>query len=160
MDNFSIDAGTGDTIIVAILLPCLVVGHVPVNDVLVDCLMNLAHKQWVALHAKVNLGSRLKVAASGSCWIGHPMTSADAVQLDRCFHYAVAIDTRRMTYVLATTETVVSWYSFKYDNNLRPGDFELLERLDLRKVPQFGDKETAKRAAIALGLKTWIYVRL
>ncbi|AXW35211.1 hypothetical protein CJO88_16740 [Ralstonia solanacearum] len=65
-----------------------------------------------------------------------------------------------MTYVLATTETVVSWYSFKYDNNLRPGDFELLERLDLRKVPQFGDKETAKRAAIALGLKTWIYVRL
>lgn len=65
-----------------------------------------------------------------------------------------------MTYVLATTETVVSWYSFHFNDSLRPGDFELLERLDLRKVPQFGDKETAKRAALALGLKTWMYVRL
>lgn len=65
-----------------------------------------------------------------------------------------------MTYVLATTETVVSWYSFRFGPELKPGEYELLERLDLRRVPQFGDKETAKRAAQALGLKTWMYVRI
>ena len=53
--------------------------------------------------------------------------------------------------VLATTETVVRWYNFR-------GKFELLERLDLSKVPQFGDEESAKRAAHALGLKTSVYV--
>lgn len=65
-----------------------------------------------------------------------------------------------MTYVLATTETVVRWYCFRHSRDLKEGEFELLEHLDLRRVPQFGDKETAKSAAQALGLKTWMYVRL
>lgn len=65
-----------------------------------------------------------------------------------------------MTYILATTEDTVRWYMFRYDENLEPAQFELLEKLDLRQVPHFGDKETAKLAAQALGLKTWKYVRL
>ncbi|NWK46423.1 hypothetical protein [Ralstonia pickettii] len=65
-----------------------------------------------------------------------------------------------MAYVLATTETVVRWYNFRSNPAPHPGEFELLERLDLSKVPQFGDKETAKSAAQALGLKTWAYVRI
>ncbi|AXV97030.1 hypothetical protein CJO80_16580 [Ralstonia solanacearum] len=65
-----------------------------------------------------------------------------------------------MTYVLATTETVVRWYNFRGNPGPGRGEFELLERLDLSKVPQFGDKESAKRAAQALGLKTWLYVRI
>jgi len=65
-----------------------------------------------------------------------------------------------MTYVLATTDSIVRWYKFKYDRNLEPGQFELLDKLDLKQVPLFGDKETAKLAAQVLGLKTWKYVRL
>lgn len=65
-----------------------------------------------------------------------------------------------MTYILATTDDTVRWYKFKYDRNLEPGQFELLDKLDLKQVPLFGDKETAKLAAQALGLKTWKYVRL
>ncbi|QBP10111.1 hypothetical protein [Cupriavidus metallidurans] len=65
-----------------------------------------------------------------------------------------------MTYILATTEEVVRWYKFKYNRDLEPGQFELVEKLDLKKVPLFGDKETAKLAAQALGLKTWRYVRI
>ncbi len=65
-----------------------------------------------------------------------------------------------MTYILATTDDTVRWYKFKYDRNLEPGQFELLDKLDLKQVPLFGDKETAKLAAQALGLKTWKYVRI
>lgn len=65
-----------------------------------------------------------------------------------------------MTYLLATTEDVVRWYKFKYNRDLEPGQFELLDQLDLKQVPLFGDKETAKLAAQALGLKTWKYVRI
>jgi hypothetical protein len=65
-----------------------------------------------------------------------------------------------VTYILATTEEVVRWYKFKYNRDLEPGQFELVEKLDLKKVPLFGDKETAKLAAQALGLKTWRYVRI
>ncbi|SPA34056.1 conserved hypothetical protein [Cupriavidus taiwanensis] len=65
-----------------------------------------------------------------------------------------------MTYLLATTEDVVRWYKFKYNRDLEPGQFELLDKLDLKQVPLFGDKETAKLAAQALGLKTWKYVRI
>ena len=64
-----------------------------------------------------------------------------------------------MTYILATTEDTVRWYKFSYDENLEPGQFELLEKLDLKRVPYFGDKEMAKLAAQARGLKTWKYVR-
>ncbi|SPL69946.1 hypothetical protein [Acinetobacter stercoris] len=65
-----------------------------------------------------------------------------------------------MSYVLATTESRVRWYKYNYDQNLKSGDFELLEVLDLREVPLLGDKATAKYAAKALGLKTWRYVKI
>ncbi len=65
-----------------------------------------------------------------------------------------------MSYILATTEQVVRWYKFKCARELQPGEFELLTELDLRAVPHFGDKETAKFAAQALGLKTWRYVKI
>ena len=62
-----------------------------------------------------------------------------------------------MSYFLATTETKVRWYKF---SEWKHGEFELIEQLDLRQVPAFGDKETAKRAALALGLKVWRYVKV
>jgi hypothetical protein len=65
-----------------------------------------------------------------------------------------------MTYYLATTETKVRWYKFTASVDLSPGEFELLDILDLRQLPAFGDKHTAKQAALALGLKVWRYVRL
>jgi hypothetical protein len=65
-----------------------------------------------------------------------------------------------MSYILATTENTVRWYKFTVDQNLQPGQFELLERLNLREVPLFYDKQTAKAAAMALGLKTYRYVKI
>ncbi|MBL0423424.1 hypothetical protein JI739_24025 [Ramlibacter sp. AW1] len=65
-----------------------------------------------------------------------------------------------MSYLLATTESKVRWYKFSFGPELKPGVFELLEVLDLHQVPAFGDKETAKRAALALGLKVWRYVKI
>lgn len=65
-----------------------------------------------------------------------------------------------MSYVLATTENKVRWYSFEFGTQTKPGNFILLPQLDLNEVPLFGDKETAKRAAQALGLKTWRYVQI
>lgn len=70
-----------------------------------------------------------------------------------------------MTYILATTESRVRWYVpkvHKLDDifNLKEGEFELLEELNLEIVPGFGNKETAKKVALAMGLKTWRYVRL
>lgn len=66
-----------------------------------------------------------------------------------------------MTYVLATTEDIVRWYSFDL-GQLSSGApcHVLLDVLDMNAVPLFADKETAKRAALALGLKTCRYVRL
>nr|WP_318237939.1 hypothetical protein [Cupriavidus sp. CV2] len=60
----------------------------------------------------------------------------------------------------AVESRTVRWYKFKYDRNLVPGQFELLDKLDLKQVPLFGGKETEKLAAQALGLKTWKYVRI
>jgi len=65
-----------------------------------------------------------------------------------------------MTYVLATTENVLRWYSFVFNEDTGPDSFTLQEKLDLDVIPQFKDKETAAKAAAALGLKTWRYVRL
>lgn len=70
-----------------------------------------------------------------------------------------------MTYILATTESRVRWYVPKIQKvedifALKEGDFNLIEELNLEMVPGFGNKETAKRVAIAIGLKTWRYVRL
>ena len=65
-----------------------------------------------------------------------------------------------MSYVLATTHNKVQWYEFKFDASIKEGDFILLDNLDLYEAPCFGDKETAKLAALALGLKTWRYVKI
>ncbi|MFV5403912.1 hypothetical protein VXQ92_04155 [Acinetobacter sp. 228] len=65
-----------------------------------------------------------------------------------------------MAYILATTEEKVRWYKYKYDQNLKEGEFELIEILDLKLVPLLGDKAAAKDAAKALGLKTWRYVKI
>lgn len=63
-----------------------------------------------------------------------------------------------MSYVLATKHDVLKWYV--YSLPIAEGKFELIDQLDLNSVPLWGDKESAKGAAIALGLKTWRYVRL
>ena len=65
-----------------------------------------------------------------------------------------------MSYVLATTHSTVQWYKFNLGSSMKQGDYELLKELDLYKVPCFGDKESAKLAAQALGLKTWRYVKV
>ena len=65
-----------------------------------------------------------------------------------------------MSYVLATNHTKVRWYKFEVCPFSKPGEFELLAELDLSQVPSFGDKESAKLAAQALGLKTYRYVKL
>ena len=64
-----------------------------------------------------------------------------------------------MSYVLATTEKTVRWYRIKTDRDGKPVGFELLDRLNLNRVTQFGDKKSAKYVALALGLKTWRYVK-
>lgn len=65
-----------------------------------------------------------------------------------------------MSYVLATTHSTVLWYKFSFNTSTKEGEFELLNELDLTQVPCFGDKETARLAAKALGLKTWRYVKI
>lgn len=65
-----------------------------------------------------------------------------------------------MSYVLGTTENVVRYYKFEVASTTKPGQFALQMELDLTKIPVFADKNSAKEAAIALGLKTWRYVRL
>jgi hypothetical protein len=67
---------------------------------------------------------------------------------------------RNMSYVLATTESMVRWYKFHFNKDLTAGNFELLDILDLNQVPVLGDKVTAKIAAQTLGLKTWRYVKI
>jgi hypothetical protein len=64
-----------------------------------------------------------------------------------------------MSYVLATTGIKVKWYKFKYRPDIKEGDFELLDELDLSVVPEFDDKRSANMAARALGLSTWRYVQ-
>ncbi|WP_426172599.1 hypothetical protein [Pseudoduganella sp. R-34] len=70
-----------------------------------------------------------------------------------------------MAYLLATTDLHVRWYvvRLKYPDDildLQEGQFELIDHLDLRIVPGFGNKDTAKRVAKALGLKVWRYVKI
>ena len=65
-----------------------------------------------------------------------------------------------MSYVLATTENKVRWYNFSYGAEIKPGNFTMLEQLDISVVPLFHDKDTAKVTAKALGLKTWRYVKI
>lgn len=65
-----------------------------------------------------------------------------------------------MAYILATTDDQVRWYSYKIHRDLKEGEYELLDVLDLSQVPLAADKNTAKECAKALGLKTWRYVKL
>ena len=70
-----------------------------------------------------------------------------------------------MAYVLATIDTKVRWYVVPLRRvediqSLEPGQFTLLEHLDLEVVPGFGNKDTAKKVALAIGLTTWRYVKL
>lgn len=65
-----------------------------------------------------------------------------------------------MSYVLATTESKVRWYKFPLPVQPESPEFALVDRLDLHEVPCFGDKNSAKMAALALGLKTWRYVKV
>lgn len=70
-----------------------------------------------------------------------------------------------MAYVLATIGTKVQWYVV---DTTRPGgisafsknDFDLIDVLDLEVVPGFGNKDTAKKVAMAIGLTTWRYVKM
>ena len=62
------------------------------------------------------------------------------------------------SYILATTETIVRWYGFDPFKG-ESTQFELLKELDLAKIPQFADKESAKKAALSLGLQTWRYFK-
>lgn len=70
-----------------------------------------------------------------------------------------------MAYLLATTEFHVRWYVVRLKHpddifGLQEGQFELMDQLDLRIVPGFGNKDTAKRVAKTLGLKIWRYVKI
>ena len=59
------------------------------------------------------------------------------------------------SYVLATTDDKVCWYAYEYEygEEIKEGDYEVIDVLDLRRVPQLGNKATAKHAAKQLGLK-------
>jgi hypothetical protein len=67
--------------------------------------------------------------------------------------------------LLATIGTKVQWYVVDISrhgglSSFSKGDFELVDVLDLEIVPGFGDKDTAKRVATAIGLSTWRYVKM
>lgn len=62
-------------------------------------------------------------------------------------------------YLLATTERTVRWYRIKTDRDGMPVGFKLLDQLNLNRASCFGDKQSAKTAALAVGLKTWRYVK-
>lgn len=66
-----------------------------------------------------------------------------------------------MSYILATHNHTgtIKWYVFESDN-ITPGSFTLIDKLDLSKVPNAGDKQTAKDWAKKLGLSTWRYVKI
>jgi len=63
-------------------------------------------------------------------------------------------------WLLATLDTTVRWYVFDPEAAERPLPFELVDELDLARVPAFESKDAAKLVAQAMGLKTWRYVRL
>lgn len=54
-----------------------------------------------------------------------------------------------MTYILATTESCVRWYVVDMEKKgaLKSGEYRLVDVLDLKIVPGFGNKETAKKLA-------------
>lgn len=71
-----------------------------------------------------------------------------------------SLERQAVSYILATTEQRVRWYKFQFRNNVQSGEYELLDVLDLSQVELYGDKATAKLAALSIGLKTWRYVKI
>ena len=65
-----------------------------------------------------------------------------------------------MRYILATMENKPRWYRCKTDKDGKVTGFTLLVRLDLKKASVFGNIASAKYAALAIGLKTWRYVKI
>lgn len=66
-----------------------------------------------------------------------------------------------MTYLLATMEDRVRWYTFGPDIMVAdPAQAALLDILDLKRVHTFGTKDQAKATALAAGLRSWRYVRI
>lgn len=70
-----------------------------------------------------------------------------------------------MAYLLATIGTKLQWYVVDIGRRagitgLQKGEFDLVDVLDLEVVPGFGDKNTAKKVAMAIGLTTWRYVKM
>ena len=65
-----------------------------------------------------------------------------------------------MSYILATTDNHVRWYKYQVGGQVPPGEFELVDVLHLHEIPLWSDKESARAAAKALGLKTWRYVKI
>ena len=70
-----------------------------------------------------------------------------------------------MAFILATIDAKVRWYVVPLKRVqdiqfLEPGQFTLLDQLDLEVVPGFGNKGTAKKVALAIGLTTWRYVKM
>lgn len=64
-----------------------------------------------------------------------------------------------MSYLLGTTTDLVEFYKFDIDK-VKEGKFTLTTELHLCSLNLFPDKDSAKRAAQALGLKTWRYIRV
>jgi hypothetical protein len=74
-------------------------------------------------------------------------------------------DRKNIAYLLATIGTKVQWYVVDINRHgglsgFLKGDFYLADVLDLEVVSGFGDKDTAKRVAMAIGLTTWRYVKM
>jgi hypothetical protein len=65
-----------------------------------------------------------------------------------------------LSYVLGTTDTVVRFYKIGQPLGTASVNVELLDRLDTSEVTTFGNKESAKEAAIGIGLKTWRYIKI
>lgn len=70
-----------------------------------------------------------------------------------------------MAYLLATMGMKPQWYVVDIGSRagiagLQKGEFALVDVLDLEVVPGFGDKNTAKKVAMAIGLTTWRYVKI
>lgn len=70
-----------------------------------------------------------------------------------------------MAYLLATIGTKVQWYVIDTMRHgglsaFVKGEYDLVDALDLEVVPGFGDKITAKKVAMAVGLTTWRYVKM
>lgn len=62
-------------------------------------------------------------------------------------------------YVFATMEDKVRWYLYD-DRRIEPGEFEVVDTLDLRRIPLCANKAYAKVVAKRLGLKSWRYVKI